>query len=346
MYPMRTVRSLTAVLLTLLFSTAAHAQNLGETLSTVGEEYAQLYVDPLIDALGADLNTGLFHTADVGGGLLPAIDIYAGAKIPATLVSASDKTFDLTYQDTQPVTVQYQGRRYTVQVPVTYRAENAPTVFGTDEAPILTAHAQGTATVVDDQGNTHEVPYDTTLSMETIGGLVDTEIAPIVVPHVSVGSVFGTDIMIRYLPEITQEDYGSLTMWGLGIRHDIDQHIPGLPVDIAVQAGTQNISIADDTNDKLANVNAYAVNAAVSKTFHLLTVYGGLQWESSTVDVNYTIQPVGEDAEPVPISFTQKGANQYRLLAGVSFGLGPVVINADYSVGNLQVVSAGIGLGL
>ena len=79
-------RALASLLaLTLLAAVPAHAQDsdeLADALSRIGQQYATNYTRPVADALGADMNAGLFRTAAFGEtGLLPRIDVYVGASV-------------------------------------------------------------------------------------------------------------------------------------------------------------------------------------------------------------------------------------------------------------------------
>ena len=48
-------------------SQAQTTDELGDALSSIGQQYADNYTQPVTDALGANLNAGLFRTAEVGG---------------------------------------------------------------------------------------------------------------------------------------------------------------------------------------------------------------------------------------------------------------------------------------
>ena len=71
---------------TFLIAAPARAQDsdeLGDALSSIGQTYADSYTQPVTDALGADLNAGLFRTAEVGGeGVIPVVGVYVGVAGP------------------------------------------------------------------------------------------------------------------------------------------------------------------------------------------------------------------------------------------------------------------------
>lgn len=325
----------------------ANAQDLSSTLSKVGNQYAEAYVAPAVNAFGADINSGLFNTAKVGGILPFGLNLYVGVKAAASFIPKSDQSFGLSYQDTVAFNESYNGQAYTIKVPTTFTVQNAPTIFGKKTDGQATFNVQKDTTITQN-GFSHTFSLDSSATISTIPGLLKTTIAPIPIPQIGIGSIFGTDIFVRYLPKIKIGNYGSFQLLGYGIRHSISQYIPLIPVDIAVQLGWQNLSIQDSTGNKVLKASAFAANLEVSKTFAILTIYGGLQTESSSVDINYNYLPtatlIDPNPKPIPISFSLKGKNTFRELIGFNLGLGVLSINADYSFGAINVASAGIGV--
>jgi Family of unknown function (DUF6588) len=309
-----------AVMTVIFVSSFANAQDLGSTLAKVARPYAQAYVAPAVNAFGMDMNSGLFHNASVGGALPFGLSLYVGVQMGGALVPSSDKTFNLTYHDT-------------VGAPATYTVTNAPTIFGSKD--------KGTITVTPDNS-----PLSGT--EPGVGGLVNTGLVPIPIPQVGLGSLFGTDVTVRWLPQIKIADYGKFQLFGWALRHSVSQYIPLIPVDIAVQLGFQNFSIKDSAGGNVFKLSTFAANVEVSKTFAILTVYGGLQVESSKVDVNYIFTPSPTLFDPtptsIPIAFSQNGKNKFRALLGLDLGLGPLTINADYSIGAVNAATAGLGV--
>ncbi len=317
-----------AALTVFVASSFANAQDLGSSLGKVAQPYGQAYVAPAVNAFGMDMNSGLFHTASVGGMLPFGLNLYVGVQVGGALVSSSDKSFNLTYQDTMQYT-DILGTTH--RVPATFTATNAPTIFGSSQKGQIVATAN----------NNPLVPPDT---QSTIGGLVSTSIAPLPIPQIGLGSLFGTDVMVRFLPQIKISNYGKLQLFGWALRHSISQYIPLIPVDIAVQLGFQNFSIKDTAGNNVFKLSTFAANVEVSKTFAILTVYGGLQMESSKVDLSYSFTPPGQNSQPVPISFSINGKNKFRALLGLDLGLGPLTINGDYSIGSINAVTVGLGV--
>ena len=323
------------------------AQDLNETLSQVGEVYARAYVDPLAEALGADLNTGLFHTAGVNKQLF-GLNVYLGVKASAAFLDNTHKAFDLQYTASVPLDFELGGQTVTLDVPATFTVSNAPSIFG-DEDPGMAMVSVDHDTTFSTLGLTLPVAFDSTLApRETIGGVLPTNVAPLLIPQVGLGTIFGTDIMLRWLPQITAPDVGAVEMFGFGVRHNLNQYIPMLPVDIAVQAVWQNIRAEDHLNTEVLDAHTFAVNLAASKSIGVLTVYAGLQTERSDIEFSYVFDvddfEESADLDPVEVNFTLTDTGRTRGIFGLGVMLGPVVINTDVSVGQMTVVSAGLGV--
>ena len=325
--------ALSALVISALLAVApVQAQNsgeLGDALSRIGQKYATNYTQPVTDALGADLNAGLFRTAAFGEtGLLPVIDVYVGASVMGAFTAGSPAAFRLSNDQIQTD----NGRTLIVEYP----NQDLPTAFGENESP-------GTADIIDQE--TGMDVGEVTLP----GSIIDTPIAPLVVPQVGVGTVFGTDAQLRYLPETSISDYGSVSLFGLSVRHSLSQYIPLSPINIAVQGTWQRLALSGSTGSRnsgeILDASGWALNAQASKDIPVLplTVYGGLQYEKFGVDVNYTFSADGETAT---ISYEQDAANSVRALAGVTLSLKILRINVDYALSSNNTVSAGVGLTL
>ena len=113
---------------------------------------------------------------------------------------------------------------------------------------------------------------------------VNQSSVPMAMPQIAV-STLGTELMLRYIPAIDIEDV-SFDLFGIGVKHSISQYIPLVPVDIAVQIMYNKFSL-EGPDLSIATSNL-AFNAHASRSFGLVTLYGGLQYESTTLDLDYT----------------------------------------------------------
>ncbi|HSP86769.1 MAG TPA: DUF6588 family protein [Ignavibacteriaceae bacterium] len=168
---------------------------------------------------------------------------------------------------------------------------------------------------------------------------IDRSSLPVILPQIA-GSFMGTELMLRYLPSITLGDEEDLSMFGFGLKHNISRYIPLSPVDISVQFLYNNLEITG-----VMDISAYAFNAHASKSFGLFTLYGGMQYESSTFDLQYTftdpsnLDPLKKGQE---INVSIDGDNNFRGTLGGSLKLAVIVLNIDYSLGTQSVLSGGL----
>lgn len=320
------VALVSAVILTLLPASPVHAQR----TNWVGQQYAENYTQPLTDALGANLNAGLFRTAEVGGGEgpIPGVDLYVGVTAMGALTSGSETAFQLEQDQVETD----NGRTLTI----TYPDEELPTVFGDETSP-------GNAVISD--GN----PATPDEELDLPPGLWSTSIAPFAVLQVGAGTVYGTDAQFRFLPNTSVQDYGSFSLFGVSVRHSLSQYIPASPVNLAVQGTWQTLSFSGGTEgpglDENVNADGWALNAQVSKSVPgaPVTFYGGLQYEQFGLDVSYTFET---NAGTSTVSLDQDASNSVRALAGVSATLSLIQVNVDYALGANNTVSAGLGVTL
>jgi hypothetical protein len=282
--------------LSVLTCISAFSQDIEDLVSKYTDENGKGYMQPLADAFGATFNSGLFHSAHLKK---MGFQMYLGIIPSVAFISEKRETFTATTE----------GSFTPVQT------AEVPTLFGPSESTEVSG----------DGGTVYVFP----------GGL-NVTMVPFAVPQLTLGSVFGTDVTIRYFSFSLNEDFGDLKLFSWGLRHSISQYIPALPLDLAVGFYNQYFSLAD-----LVESNSWMISAQASKHIKIFTIYGGLGYENSKMDISYTSE---EDA--TEISFNLKGSNTIRFTAGVTFNLGPVKLNIDYNLADQSVLSAGLGIGI
>jgi len=164
---------------------------------------------------------------------------------------------------------------------------------------------------------------------------------PVGYPQIG-ASFMGTEVILRYLPKVKIADNNDLSIFGLGVAHSISQYIPLFPLDLAVQLLYNNIEITG-----VMKLNNIAFNAHASKTIGLLTPYIGLQYENTSLDLNYTIKGEPQSGDPnlrtdQNISASVTGDNHFRATVGASLKLAVIVLNADFSLGSQPVAAGGL----
>lgn len=314
------MKKFTIIYIVLLFctSTISFGQSeLGDVLQKVGTEYAQKYLSPFTTGLGTNLNSGYLGGFTASGyNKLPIWPhVYAGFKFTGVAMKNNDKFFDLAFSTKET----YNGN----QVNVDWVVKEAPTVFGNSKPAVATGVIRGT---------------NQTITKELIGGIEDTKFIPLIIPMIGVGTIYGTDVIFRTIPVISVGNYGKFTLVGGAIRHCIGAYAK-MPFDISVQFGLQSFGIKDANSNKFIDANSMFTNIQFSKSFPIVLVYGGAQYETYNVDINYKY---GTTA----IAFSQKGDNHFRFIAGATVSLGPGKFNADINYGSIFAFTAGFGFGI
>ena len=167
------------------------------------------------------------------------------------------------------------------------------------------------------------------------------------------GSFYGTELMLRFFPSIKISDLKT-GLWGVGLKHNISQWIPGLPFDLAVQLLYNSFGLEYDGDDPTSYIKMdsknFAINAHASKTFEeMFIVYGGLQYESSSMDLGYFFKDPNElypTIKDTRQSTSVDGDNVFRFTAGGAVKLGVVVFNLDFNITSMFTISGGASLQL
>lgn len=193
------------------------------------------------------------------------------------------------------------------------------------------------ATIYGDRGSY----YPGTEGYVTYPAGVNVSSVPAAYPQLTL-SIVGTELMIKYMPKITigKDDF---SFWGVGIRHEISRYFKNIPLNIAVQFIYSGMNVSE--NLKLKN---FAINAHASKTIGLFIVYGGIQYESTSTDIEYTTIGDNNLGDPLlkppsrDVTASVDGKNNFRVTAGGAVKLGVFVFNADFSLSRQNIANAGI----
>lgn len=309
-----------SLLLSLMVS-ITWAETLTEKLERFGAENGEAYINPWVTAFGTSLNTGLYQSAKVLKPFLFGVNLNS----MAIFVPDEDKTFALASP-----TFEYNGQTYNLY----NEAElESATCFG-DKGATFTfndAVPEGIDT------------SDLDLKLPNGG---DISAIPMFIPQVNMGLPFGNEIMVRGFPKVKiQKDVGDFSFWGVGLKHSLDQYIPLVPIDLAVQAAYQQMSFAD-----VIEINSFAANIHISKKLLMWTLYGGVGYENTNMEVKFegVSYEVNENNQlvvtPKDIKFDIEGENEYRATAGVRYSVLLAKFYADYTLSKYNVINIGMGL--
>jgi hypothetical protein len=327
------------------------------------------------------MNAGLFRTASESSGLIPKLDLYIGTYVSGAFVNDDQESFDanfseLTSAGNYSITIEQGGQE--VEIPysrfeIIVDGEDLATAFGDRERS-----PEGVLTVVprDENGDPLVNPVtgepiddeDIGLKSRAPAGLVETPVAPLIMPQVGIGTIFGTSLQLRYLPETTiDEEYGTIGIFGLAVQHSISQYIPTFPLDLAVQGAYSSLTLQsgpallDPSSpaqgfSEVFDSSGWAFNVQASKDVPVVPIifYGGLQFETFNTEYSYVFDPTlggtisspFDIDDPIEIQLDQTASNRVRGVAGFTVTVAFARFNVDYALSNNNAVTAGVGLQL
>jgi hypothetical protein len=303
------------------------------------------YFSPAIKSASYGMAAGWVNTAKAHKPF--GIDI--GLSINTAFIPKSEDYFDPAKLGLSPTTV------------FTSSASNglAPTFMGPDESTSYTF-------LGDLDNNPNTAPQTATISGPeglNIKEVVSVAAVPIPVLQIGIGLVKNTDLKVRLVPTLNVGG-SSIKMFGVGVMHDIKQHIPGvknLPFDLSVlvnynsftgESDLTNTNTTDGVPDSDDGIGIYKFNSfggqvLISKKLAVLTVYGGAGYTAIKTNVafngTYTVQaaPVSFDiTNPVDIDIKN---NSPFFLAGARLKFGPFFLNGNYTFQKFNTLSVGFG---
>ena len=270
---------------------------------------AEGYLEPLADAIGTDLNRGLFQSS-----YIPLSGFNAAFELKGMVAwfSDDDETFRAKTEDGfyPPSSV------------------DAPTVVGPGEA--VTVTGQG--------GTTYMFPGGFNLNSFALS-----------VPQIRFGSYRGTEGIFRYLAtELSDNELGDLSLVGFGLRHNISQYFgPDFPVSMAggflwqrFRAGT------NDAGGDMLKSTAWTIGLQAGRIYGTgvasIEPYAGLSVESHSMDIAYESES-GESSALVDLSFDPAYSMSFTvgLLAKLAIAKG----HAEYNVGSRNCFTFGLAFG-
>ena len=192
-----------------------------------------------------------------------------------------------------------------------------------------------TATIFGDKGAV-VTDQATLLTYRGSDGVINTSFFPTIAPQLTIGDFYGTRAAVRFIATPEVGGFPKATLWGIGAQHSVSQYLPSVPVDLAAHVFYSKFTFGD-----LIDVSALSIGVDASKSLSIVTLYGGLAWEQSTMKVGYT----GQGPNAGSISVELDGANNFRFMLGLDLGLGFFHLFGDANFGSVTNFSAGIGFG-
>ncbi|MFV1885265.1 MAG: DUF6588 family protein [Balneola sp.] len=255
-----------------------------------------------------------------------------------------------------------QLRAAVAAVPTTGRSFDANDLNLTDSngAP-LTIGGLSSNTISGSKSNGQTIGDASNTFSFTLPGGTGFEYVPTAMIQANVGLIKGTDVTVRYIPETAIGDYGNVSLIGAGVKHGLNQWIPGgklLPVDISVMAAFSQIDMNADlefnpgATDQVVetSTNTFVFNALIGKTLPFISAYAGVGYQTGSFELNmlgdYTIgSGIAQTTISDPVSYTQDSDAGIHALAGFQFKIAILRIYAEATVAEYTTVNAGIGIG-
>lgn len=334
----------------ILASSSTKAQDFGNILA-VGAENAETYLTnyagPAIDAFGNGLSDGWYNTAKPHKSLGFNLTISPSF----SFIPSSERTFVFNPNDYQDLTLEGDSDGI------------IPTLVGGDAESgaelVFTGEATYPGGVTFDGEQRFDVPNGVIdLNNVPFGG------APAPTYNIGIGIIKGTEIKVRFLPEITAGDFGA-SMFGLGVQHDVKQWIPvisKLPFDLSALVAFSNLNLnyAIDVNtgdfegqgEAVFKTTATTVQGIISKKLLFFTPYLGVGFNSvnSSLLINGTFRynsALGSGSEiEDPIDMTFDGAGSLRTTIGGRINLAFLTFHAAYTLQKYNTFNVGAGVSI
>jgi hypothetical protein len=291
-----------------------------------------------------------FKKAALGFGLVGLLSAPAGAQFKANLerytgdnaagylqplITALGINFNRSWYHTAHIPRNDFYLRLGANVMMTFIADDDRTYQATTEGRFSPAQTVAAPTVVGDvksvsvngnAGTTYFFP----------GGF-DLQSVLFAAPQLTIGAIAGTEATFRYIAlEIGDAEIGDINLFGAGLRHSVSQYFDQFPVALAAGVFYQRFKLGEDFID--ATARHYGVQA--SKSFSVLTLYGGLGYDTASLKVEH--EPSATPNERIKLDLDAE--NGVRATLGLNLKLAIFNLNADYSIGAQSAFCAGFGL--
>lgn len=324
--------------------------------SSDASKLIEAYLQPTVKSLSYGMTGGWYNTAATH----KTLGIDFGISLNLAMIPTSEDFFDPEKLGLGVTT--YNGARNKGSNGVYDPTRKAPTFFGPKDETSYTA--------------TYDPDGSGPLAQQTVDfrgpeGLgVKDELGvsgvPVPVVQLGIGIIKNTDLKLRFIPTV-KAGQSELSMFGVGVQHDIKQHIPGiklLPFDLSVlvaynslkgETDLRNSDTGDTRPDSEDGKGEYKFNSLVyqvliSKRLAVVTFYGGVGY--STINTNVDIKGTFDiDAIPQtfqitdPVSMKIKNKSM-RFTAGMRLKLGPIYFVGDYTLQKYKMINFGIGFSI
>jgi Family of unknown function (DUF6588) len=327
----------------ILITTTSFAQF--ENFLLGGKEDANLllnsYMTPVMKGIGYGFNNGWYNTAKPHETLGFDLTI----SFNAAMVPVADQTFEFVNSD-------YNNTR------IASGSTTLPTVMGNNTTTVLENFVQipnGPEIVIGSYNAPDGLGDD--IQRYTFNQLA----VPSPIIQAGIGIIKGTEIKIRWMPTINNQDF-SFKYFGIGGMHSLSQWIPVIKelkfLDISAFVGWTTIAaeyaipagdIPGVGQRATFDVNTITYQLLVSAHISVLTGYIGIGADNFNTTFNmlgtydlYPNSPIPTVLED-PITLEQSGTGGFRSTIGLRLKLAIFTLHADYTFREYNTLNVGLG---
>lgn len=158
---------------------------------------------------------------------------------------------------------------------------------------------------------------------------------PLIVPHLTIGNVKGTELDIRFIAIDAGGDFGTIQLAGAGLRHDIGQYfLKKSNLTVSAEYFYQQFK-----GGNYATLTMHKAGIYAGQQWKLFNYYGYVGYQNGGLNIHYD-NP--DDGSKVNIDITNKNP----LLLGVGMGVKLWVLRINLNASFITPMVAGASLGL
>jgi hypothetical protein len=306
------------------------------------------YITPFLKAFGSGINQGWYNTAKAHK--VPGIDFTVSVAMVG--IPSEDKSYTIDNSRLNNIYLRTNNTSVTGSLPTTNGSAKVPTVFGSEVEPTYASKdpiSDLAAPNSDFSGPAGIEDFD-----KLMGGRM-----PVPVFNAGIGLPKGTELKIRWTPEINIGGDGDIKMFGFGVMHDIKQYIPGiknLPFDLSGLVTYSKIDLGVDFDDAGTQrgeftVKGTTIQALISKKISVITPYAGLGYGISSASLkakghyDFNENQIVDTGETNPVSVDANNSGP-RFTAGLRLKLAIFTFHADYTLQKYSAFTGGFGLSI
>ncbi len=323
-------------------------QSIGEIITSLVQDNAQLYLAPLPTAIGLAMNSGTFQRAAPH----KIFGFDATFSVGAILAPMDGNTYDFIIPDLN-LTFPINGTDYLIALDsdLLYPGDRtANNIFGDAEPTTYAANAtyahDAIVTQLTSAGVSSAILAAIDGEIMTLANNIIDAQSPqgigfggfiIAVPQISIGLPFNLEVSFRGGIKFDDPEIGAINYTGFGGKIGLNGFLPSIPLIFpAISIGYYSTNLSIESAGATLEATNSILNFQISKSIPLITLYGGVGLEKSSLSASYDLDPGGGLAV-IPITFDLDGENSFRTVVGLRLKLllltfhGAYIQAADYT---------------